>query len=279
MLLSDSSMATGSAFFDMLPFDVIEIILTFLAMGNGCDGKLCLQSCLAFMFCCKRAESLMFQAKISVKEIVMLNNIFDIPSKELVNLLTRWGVEFVFGQNSIDKKNSRRCSETHLNLDVFPYLERLCFGYLTQYFGMVFDFTKFHMSEVITLRNSRFLRVIFDGYRIYNSIVFSNCTFGYGNEPVFVITISGGTFTEFSFDYVDYESFKSDNRGIDYGLKHLFIVNKGNTVATIKNIAFNGCLSLKKITLKGGVDLQCITTSGDGPIQPSIYINTSKNYI
>jgi hypothetical protein len=281
MLLSNSSMPTGSLFFDMLPFDVIEIILTFLVMGNGCDGKQCLQRCMAFMFCCKRAKSLMFQAKLSVKTRVMLTNIFDVPSKEMVHLLTRWGVKFDFDNSirfydceSLIEKKYSSLYEDILKMDVFPYLRRVCFSDLTQLTGMVYDFTKCHMSRVITLKNSDLFKVIFDGSHIYNKIIFNHCTFGYNNNSVLCIMVNGGTFTKIVFDY---ESGVICGRD---GLKHLIIVNIGNTVAKIKKMAFKSCSYLMKITLKGGVELGYVRTSVCGmAIRPTHYVDASMNYI
>jgi hypothetical protein len=269
MLLSDSSMATGE-FFD-LPFDVIEIILTFLVMGNGCDGKQCIRSCLAFMFCCKRAKSLMFQAKPSVKAVIGFDNIvdiLDIPSRKMVNLLARWGVEFCF-DNSINVLDTESLIQKKYSannafiMNVLPNIGCLFLSNLFQPVGVVYDFTRCHMSMFIGMKLSHLLKVNFSGSHVYNNISFNTCSFGYDDRSEFVMTMSGGTFKSISFheDLYNKDHLCFPNGLGIHGLRHLIIENTGNIVATIKLLGIESCISFQQITLRGGIKLEEIVSN------------------
>jgi hypothetical protein len=284
MLLSDSSMATVE-FFD-LPFDVIEIILTFLVMRNGCSAKRCLRDCLAFMSCCKRAKSYVFRANLSVRERIVFTNIFDVPPRDMVNLLTRWGVEFDFSNQAKygDSRSviEKKCSlENASVLDVFPKLATLSLCNITQLKGMALDFTKFYNSELIIMALSNLLKVNFGGCHYYNYIRFSSCSFGYEDCSKFVITVSGGTFGTISFSENWYtgEQRRLFPRGLgSNGIKHLIIENTGNTVATIEILYFR-CTSIEKITLRGGVKINRTDNESFSYTTNPIQVDASNNVL
>jgi hypothetical protein len=269
-------------FFD-LPFDVIEIILTFLVMKDGCDGNQCLLSCLAFMSCCKQARSYVFRAKLSVKAKVRFNNIFDVPPRNMVNLLTRWGVEFSFcnlanygdSESLVLKKHS---SQNASILDVFPKLASLTLCNLQQLKGTCYDFTNFHESGFIFLIRSNLHKVNFGGCHFYRNITFGSCS-SILNDSELVLTVSGGTFeTIFLTENSNSIEHRLFPEGFgSRGIRHLIIENTGYALATVETLSFYMCESIEKITLRGGIKInRMINESGIYTVNP-IHMDASNN--
>jgi hypothetical protein len=252
-------------------------------MKDGCDGNQCLLSCLAFMSCCKQARSYVFRAKLAVKAKVGFTNIFDLPPKDMVKLLTRWGVELSFcnaanyGDSESLVLKKRSCQNASV-LDVFPKLAGLTLCNLMQLKGMVLDFTKFHESEFIFLMRSNLHKVIFGGCHFYRNITFGSCS-SIINDSELVLTVSGGTFdTIFFTENSNSREHRLFPEGFgSRGIRHLIIENTANTFATVKTLSFYMCKSLEKITLRGGIKFnRMVNESVVNTVNP-IQVDASNN--